>query len=308
MKARNELANFSPQSPVFATIGVFDGVHKGHQHLLKSLREIAEESRSLSLVITFSRHPLEVLRPDSSVIYLNAQSERLDLLRQSADMILPLTFDRELSLLRPRQFIDFLREKINLQGLVVGPGFAMGHNREGKGTVLQSLADQMEFSVDWIDGFTLDGKLVSSTAIREALTDRGAVDEARYLLGRPYSLLGTVKKGFGRGRNLGIPTINLAVELGRVIPADGVYATWAMVDGQYLPAATSIGFNPTFDGRIRTVEAHILDWDKDLYGREVNLVFIERIRSQVNFESESALIRHMELDVEQVKGLLEETS
>lgn len=308
MKARNELANFSSRSPVFATIGVFDGVHKGHQHLLKRLREIAEESHCLSLVITFSRHPLEVLRPDSPVVYLNGQSERLDLLRQSADVILPLTFDREFSLLRPGQFIDFLREKINLRGLVVGPGFAMGHNREGKGTVLQSLGDQMQFSIDWIDGFTLDGKLVSSTAIREALTDHGLVDEARCLLGRSYSLSGTVQKGLGRGRYLGIPTINLGVEPGRVLPADGVYATWAMVDGQYLPSATSIGFNPTFGGRIRTVEAYVLDWDKDLYGREVDLIFIERIRSQVNFESESALIRQMKLDVEQVKVLLEETS
>jgi riboflavin kinase/FMN adenylyltransferase len=308
VKARNELAQYSSRGPVLATVGVFDGMHKGHQRLLQRLREVSVTRHCLSLAVTFLRHPLEVLRPDMPVAYLNSQDERLRLLSQSVDTVLPLTFDLELSLLRAGEFIELLREAIDLQGLVVGPGFAMGHNREGAGTVLQSLGKQMHFSVEWVDGFTLNGKLVSSTAIRQALSDLGSMDEVRRLLGRSYSLQGTVVKGHGRGRHLGFPTVNLAIEYGRLFPADGVYSTWAMIDGQYLPAATSIGFNSTFGGRIRTVEAHILDWDKDLYGKEIGLVFVQRIRGQLHFDSDHALIQQMERDVVQVRALLKETS
>lgn len=304
MKAREELARVASSGPVLATIGVFDGVHRGHQHLLRTLREAAASQGARSAAITLRQHPVTVLRPDVSVSYVCSLDERLALLGREVDLVLPLTFDRELSLLRPGEFVTLLRTALDLRGFVVGPDFAMGHNREGTVPVLGALGEEMDFSLHAVDVLDVEGLgMVSSTAIRRSLDD-GRVEEAARLLGRTFALSGVVEAGEGRGRGLGFPTANLAVDPTLTVPGDGVYASWAWVGDVRRPAATSIGVRPTFGGGQRAVEAHVLDFSEDLYGSEVRLEFVARLRGQQTFGTADALVAQIHQDVDWTRRLL----
>ena len=304
MKAREELSRVSSSGPVLATIGVFDGVHRGHQHLLRTLRDDAASRGARSAAITLRQHPVTVLRPEVSVPYVCSLEDRLALLGREVDLALPLTFDRELSMLRPGEFITLLRTALDLQGLVVGPDFAMGHNREGTVPVLRALGGEMGFSLHAVDALDLEGLgVVSSTAIRRALDD-GRVEEAARLLGRPFALCGVVEPGEGRGRGLGFPTANLSIEPLLTVPGDGVYASWVWVGDVRRPAAASIGVRPTFGGERRAVEAHILDFSEELYGAEVRLEFVAHLRGQETFESAHGLIAQMHQDVDRTRRVL----
>lgn len=305
MKAREELARVASSGPVLATIGVFDGVHRGHRHLLRTLREHAASRRARSAAITLRRHPVTVLRPEISVPYVCSLEDRLALLGREVDIVVPLTFDRDLSLLRPGEFVTLLRTALDLQGLVVGPDFAMGHNREGTVPVLRALGEEMDFSLHAVDALDLEGQggMVSSTAVRRAL-DAGRVEDAARLLGRPFALSGVVERGAGRGRGLGFPTANLSVDPLLALPGDGVYASWAWVGDVRRPAAVSIGVRPTFGGGRRAVEAHVLDFSEELYGAEVRLEFVARLRSQQTFDTADALVARMHQDVDLTRRIL----
>ena len=304
MKAREELARVSSSGPVIATIGVFDGVHRGHQHLLRTLREEAASRGAGSAAVTLREHPVTVLRPEVSVSYVCSLEERLALLGREVDLVLPLTFDRELSMLRPGEFVTLLRTALDLQGLVVGPDFAMGHNREGTVPVLRVLGSEMDFSLHAVEALDLEELgMVSSTAVRRALDD-GRVEEAARLLGRPFALSGVVEAGQGRGRGLGFPTANLSVDALLTVPGDGVYASWAWVGDVRRPAAASIGVRPTFGGGQRVVEAHLLDFSEELYGAEVRLEFVARLRGQQTFETADALVAQMHQDVDGTRRIL----
>ena len=304
MKAREELSSVSSSGPVLATIGVFDGVHRGHQHLLRTLREEATSRGARSAAFTLRQHPVTVLRPEISVSYVCSLEDRLALLGCEVDMVVPLTFDRDLSLLRPGEFVTLLRTAFDLRGLVVGPDFAMGHNREGTVPVLRALGKEMDFSLHAVDALDLEELgMVSSTAIRLALGE-GRVEEAARLLGRPFMLSGIVEAGEGRGRGLGFPTANLSVDHLLVLPGDGVYACWACVGDVRRPAATSIGVRPTFGGGQRAVEAHILDFSEELYGAEVCLEFVARLRGQETFETADALVAQIHQDVDGTRRIL----
>ena len=305
MKAREELSSVSSSGPVLATIGVFDGVHRGHRHLLRKLREDAASRGARSAAVTLRQHPVTVLRPEISVSYICSQEDRLTLLGREVDLVVPLTFDRDLSLLRPGEFITLLRTVLDLQGLVVGPDFAMGHNREGTVPVLHALGREMDFSLHAVDALDLEGlgNMVSSTAVRRAL-EEGRVEEAARLLGRPFALSGIVEAGEGRGRGLGFPTANLSVDPLLALPGDGVYASWAWMGDLRRPAATSIGLRPTFGGGRRAVEAHVLDFSEELYGAEVRLEFVARLRGQETFETADALVAQIHHDVDRTRRIL----
>jgi riboflavin kinase/FMN adenylyltransferase len=296
-----------------ATIGVFDGVHRGHQHLLARLRDEAQRRGWRSAVVVFRNSPQQVLRPqEPEVPCLTGPEERVRLLRQQGvDLVTPLTFDLELSSLRAEAFLAMLKEALDLRGLVMGPWFALGHGREVHTLpALQEIGERMGFTVQGVEPLDVDGHPVSSTAVREALA-RGEVDHTARLLGRPFTLPGRVVRGEGRGRVLGFPTANLEVDAALAIPANGVYATWASVlgtgvkeqgsrtagEGSRYASATSIGVRPTFGPGPRTVETHLLDYSGDLYGQEVRLEFASRLREERCFENQETLVAQMRQDV-----------
>ncbi|MSQ40862.1 MAG: bifunctional riboflavin kinase/FAD synthetase [Dehalococcoidia bacterium] len=305
-QAYQELSQATPPSDTVLTIGVFDGVHRGHQHLIQQVRREALARGRLAGVVTFRNHPLAVLRPEAPLLLLTTFEERLRLLEaQEIDLVVPLTFDLELSRLRARQFCALLQEKLRMRGLVVGPTFAMGFQREGTPEVLQTLGQEMGFTVRVVDVLLEGEERVSSTALRRVLGEGNVTTASRYL-GHPFALEGIVARGEGRGRDLGFPTANLEVAPDLAVPGDGIYATWAYLEGDgRWKAATSIGVRPTFGEGRRTIEAFLIGFQGDLYGRRLRLEFTHRLRDELHFDSVEALVRQMHEDVRHAERLLD---
>ena len=305
-QAYQELSQATPPSDTVLTIGVFDGVHRGHQYLIQQVRQEALARGYLSGVGTFRNHPRTVLRPETPLLLLTTFQERLRLLEaQGVDIVVPLTFDLELSRLRARQFCALLQERLRMRGLVIGPTFAMGFQREGTPEVLQNLGQEMGFTVRVLEALLEGEERVSSTALRRVVGEGDVAKAGRYL-GHPFTLEGIVARGEGRGRELGFPTANLEVAPGLAVPGDGVYATWAYLEGDgRWKAATSIGVRPTFGGGQRTVEAFLIGFQGDLYDRRIRLEFTHRLRDELRFDSAEALVRQMHEDVRRAERLLE---
>ncbi|MBI4201228.1 MAG: bifunctional riboflavin kinase/FAD synthetase [Chloroflexi bacterium] len=301
----DELARAAAPGDAYLSIGVFDGVHSGHRHLLALLKREAARADCIPAVVTFRNHPRAVLNPGLAISSLTTLEERICLLREiGVEVVVPVTFTQEVSLLAASQFVALLQGHMRMRGLVVGPDFALGHNREGTPEVLRALGTNMGFTVTVADAYTRAGSRVSSSAIRNALA-QGEVATASRLLGRHYALTGEVVHGAGRGgRMLGYPTANLAVDNYMALPADSIYATWAYVDGRRYQAATSIGVRPTFGAGERTIEAFLLDFHGDLYGKRLRLEFVKRLRDETRFDSAEALRRQMEADVEETRRVL----
>ena len=305
MQLLRELPAQPPRETALLTIGVFDGVHLGHRYLMERLREAAAREGALSAVLTFTNHPRTVIQPGYCVPYITTVEDRLELLRQQGvDLVLPVTFDEELSRLQAHEFVDLLRERVNLGGLVMGSSFAMGHKRGGTPETLAQMGREKGFSTTVVEPASAQGEEVSSTAVRDAIT-RGDVSRASRLLGRHFVLRGEVVRGEGRGWELGFPTANLDTPECRVVPGNGIYAARAVVDGAALPAAVSIGVRPTFGGGERVVEVHILDFaGGDLYGSALAVEFVERLRDELRFDSVEELVAQMREDVEQSRQAL----
>lgn len=287
------------------TIGVFDGVHLGHRRLLARLKAEAEQHDLASVVITFADHPRGVLHPGAAPALLTTIGERVELLKETGvDLVIPVSFDKALSRLTAREFAVLLREHVRMTGLVVGPDFAMGHRREGDGTTLAALGQEMGFFVEMIEPLRAGaGPVVRSTIIREAIAE-GDVARAANLLGRDYSLTGTVVRGHGQGSGLGFATANLRLPDDAMVPRDGIYAAWARVDGERHMAATSIGFNPTFAGRGHSIEAHLMDYEGDLYGGQLRLEFVRRLRDELKFDTVEGLQAQVDRDIGDTRAAL----
>ena len=304
MRIDGELAEAPADTDSVVTLGVFDGVHLGHQHLIGSAVAEARKSKRRALVATFSNHPGSVLRPDFTPSYITGLDERVRLIEElGVDRVLPVTFDRELSGLPARDFIDLLQRRLRMKALIVGPDFAVGRGREGDVAMLASLSSEMKFSLVVVDLLEDGGRPVRSTVVRQALAE-GDLTLVRSLLGRHFVLDGSVERGVGRGKTLGFPTANLKVAPDRALPGDGIYATWAIVGDQRHMAATSIGTRPTFEDTGRTVEAFLLDFDGDLYGRETRLEFVRRLRDDLKYDSVDALTDQISKDVEETRRIL----
>ncbi len=305
MRIDQELAQASIDRDSALTIGVFDGVHRGHQRLIaKVIREAAAKG-CMAGVLTFRNHPDSVLNPNFRPQYITGIEERIRLLKElGVDFVIPIRFDLELASLRAKKFVELLRSRLRMRGLVVGPDFAMGYKREGNVETLASLGAEIGFSVSVVDLLSEGGDPVRSTSIRQALAE-GKVSDVAKKLGRDFAISGTVVSGEKRGRTLGYPTANLEVGHQMAIPGNGIYATRAFVDGEAYMAATSIGTRPTFDGTGRTIEAFLLSFDSNLYNRVLRLEFVQRLRDELKFDSVEALLKQMQLDVEQTRTLLE---
>lgn len=294
-----------PKPAVVATIGSFDGVHRGHQLLIGQMVEQARQLDVESLVVTFDPLPAEVLQPGSQMTELTDIHERLDLLRQlDVDRVAVLNFTRTLSLLGPRAFLDVLGRNYELRELCVGADFAFGHKRQGDVGFLRRAGSEMGFGVHVVPREDLDGEIIASSRIR-SLVSSGAVSHAAVLLGHYPTVSGTVERGAGRGRALGYPTANLSLSRRHIVPASGIYAGHARVSSMSHRAALSVGHNPTFGVNPLSVEAYILDFDRDIYAERITLEFVERLRAEISFESVEDLISQMALDVEKTREILD---
>lgn len=309
MPVHQELPSQPPRRNTVLAIGVFDGVHVGHQHILDRLKDAASQEGMLSGVLTFINHPRTVITQGVCVKLITSVEDKLALLENAGvDIVLPLTFDVGLSHLRAHEFVELLQGRLNMAGLVMGHNFVMGYQREGTPETLAAIGREKGFSTTVVDAVSIDGERVSSTAIREAVS-AGDMKKASRFLGRPFALQGRVVTGNARGRTLGFPTANLDIHTDRLIPRDGIYATWADVDGKRYMAATNVGVRPTFDegGRI-IVEVFILDFSGDLYGSEITVEFVQRLRDELRFETVDALVTQIHEDVEQTRQILNDSA
>lgn len=305
MQVEDELDRFVPQKEMLLTVGVFDGVHRGHKHLISNLIENARGKNMLSGVVTFRQHPSEVLASDTRLPYLTNLNEKVKHLKEEGvDAVIPLTFTGELAGLSAGQFIGLLQKHLRMRGLVVGPDFALGKNREGNVDLLRELGQDMGFDLTVISPAIINGDIVSSTAVRKALAD-GNIRKVIDLIGRPFSLEGRIVSGAGRGRELGFPTANLEVDAEQTLPADGIYATLSYIDGKTYQSVTNIGKRPTFGDNERIVETFILDYSGDLYGCEMKIDIVERLRGEKRFDSVEKLEKQVAEDVKQSKAILD---
>ena len=301
--SREELARHAPSRPAAVTVGVFDGVHLGHRHLVGALKARAETRALASGVVTLHPDPVQVLRPDVRVAYITSLEERVELLRATGvDFVAPLTFTSEVAELSAREFVGMLHETLGMQFLLMGPDHAFGRGREGTPQRCAEIGEEIGFEVEVLPA-PLEGSdgAVSATAIRRALAE-GEMELVAALLGRPFGLRGPVVRGHERGRGLGFPTANLALTPDRALPAFGVYVTRAHVAGAAFMGATNIGINPTFNDARPSVETYVLDFEGDLYGREMRVEVLHRLRGEQRFASLDALVAAISADVEAVRA------
>lgn len=290
------------------TIGVFDGVHRGHRTLIGRARRQAEEQGLRSVVVTFDRHPMEVVRPGSQPKYLQNLDRKITaLLAEGIDLVFVLTFDWEFSQQSAEEFIErTLAGPVRARRVIVGANFRFGHGATGDVTLLAERGDDLGFEVEAVTLLEVQGTAISSTEIRDRL-GRGEVEWAAEALGRPHMLEGAVVKGDARGRAIGFPTANLEVDDRMQMPANGVYAGHAVVlggDGTIHPMVVNVGKRPTFGGDHVTVEAHILDADLDLYGDHLGLSFEHRLRDERKFSGIDELTTQIAADVARARELL----
>jgi riboflavin kinase/FMN adenylyltransferase len=304
MQHQYRLEDVRLERPSVVTIGVFDGIHRGHQALIRELVSEAHAAGRLAVAITFFPHPDILLRGLEGRYYLHTPQEKADLLGElGIDTVLTLAFNDDLRHVRAADFVDSLVDRLKLAQLWVGADFAMGYQREGNVAFLSAQGAEKGFDIRVVDLVLVDGEAISSTAIRQAL-EAGEVEQAANWLGRGYSVTGEIIHGEKRGRSIGIPTANVSVWSEKVIPANGVYAGWATVGGERFMAMTNIGVRPTFDGQGVTVEAHLLDFDRDIYGQTMTVTFEKRLRAEKRFNGIQELIAQIHADIEAGRAAL----
>lgn len=300
----DDLAEVGERRPTFLAIGVFDGVHGGHQEMLQMMIAAAREAGARAAVLTFFPHPREVIRGIEGRMYLTTLERRVRLLgAQGIDLVIVHPFDEEVRATRAAVFVDRLCHYLDLRELW-GGSFSLGYRREGDASFLRQLGNERGFAVHEIGNLVgWHGEPVSSSRIRRALAD-GDIATVNGCLNRRFTVSGEVIRGDQRGRTIGFPTANLAVWERQLLPANGVYAAYAWLDGERFAAATNIGVRPTVADLKLAVEAYLLDFDRDIYGRDLELEFVARMRDERKFPGLDALKAQIAADVEQVRQLL----
>lgn len=293
-----------PRRPLSIAIGVFDGVHIGHQALIRQTAEGAKQLGGRSLAATFDPLPIQALAPGAPPSALSDVDDRVRLLHAAgADDVVVFHFTREFAARRADEFVRDLVGAGQVRRIFVGEDFQFGHERGGDVRTLVAAGAKHDFEVVVATPVMEGGEVVSSTRIRNALL-AGDVTGAARLLGRPYSVKGTVVHGEKRGRELGFPTINLSVPPERLQPRDGIYAMTVRVRDEEVVAAASLGVRPTFGGGDRTLEAHLLDWEGDVYGETIEAAFVKRLRDELRFASAEELTQQIARDVEATRAAL----
>ena len=285
----NSLADITDRQPTYLALGSFDGVHRGHQAILRKMVDAAQLSGVRSVVLTFFPHPKRVIKELPDRYYINTLEDRLALLAaQGVDVVIAHPFNDEVRAIRAADFVDQICDRLDMRQ-IWGGNFSFGYRREGDRDFLQLLGPEKGFAVQLVESMeSWDGNLVSSSRIRKSLA-AGDIGDVNGCLGRPFSLKGTVIKGDQRGRTIGFPTANLAVWDELLFPGDGVYATHVFLGDERFAAATNVGVRPTVNGHQRLVEAHLLDFDGNLYGQSIRLEFDSYIRPEQKFSGLPAL-------------------
>lgn len=291
------------------TVGTFDGVHKGHRVLMQTVLRKAKEREARSVIVTFDPHPRDIISPgEKGIKLLTTLQERCEILEDlGIDKMVVIPFDRDFSLLSSEEFVkDVIHEKIGVGEFVIGYDHHFGRNREGTIETIERLGQELGFDAYVVSRQEVGDKTVSSTAIRKALSDEGNVELATDLLGRYYMLNGTVIHGDKRGKKIGYPTANLKPEHpNKIIPKDGVYAVKVRVDTDWYKGMMNIGTRPTFeDEQKRTLEVHLFNFDQEIYGKAVQVRFVERIRDEQKFDGIEELIAQLESDKKQSQAVL----
>ncbi|MGH8897894.1 MAG: bifunctional riboflavin kinase/FAD synthetase [Egibacteraceae bacterium] len=299
------LGNVDP-APTVVSIGFFDGVHRGHQTIIRRAVRQAQALGIRSAVVTFDRHPMEVVNPGSQPkLIMTLPRRAATLAAQGVDLVIVLAFTDELRHLEPEAFVNHvLVGPLQARRVIVGSNFRFGHKATGDVATLAEVGPSRGFTVEGVTLLELDGTVISSTEIRSALED-GDVEWAARMLGRPHLVDGIVVRGNTQGKGLGFPTANLQTSRRIAIPARAVYAgMFHLPDGTLHPCATNVGYNPTFGGQELRVESYLLDWSGDLYGTAVAVDFRHRLRDELHFESVNALVDQMHSDVARTRTLL----
>ena len=290
------------------TVGTFDGVHAGHRAIMDTVVQKANKRNARSIIVTFDPHPRDIISPGNAGIkLLTTLQERAEILNElGIDTMVVIPFDRDFSLLSSEEFIrDIIHKKIGVSEFVIGYDHHFGRNREGTIETIERLGKELGFDCYVVSKREIGDKTVSSTAIRDAISEEGNVEQATEFLQRPYRLNGLVIHGDKRGKKIGFPTANIKPEQSnKVIPQDGVYAVKVRINGDWFKGMMNIGTRPTFDGKIRTLEVNLFDFDRNIYGKEVQVRFYNRIRDEKKFDGKDALIEQLEADKRQAEDLL----
>jgi riboflavin kinase/FMN adenylyltransferase len=301
----DQLDRVEVQGESLLTIGAFDGVHRGHQYLIRKLVRRARQTGRLAALLTFYPHPRTVLLPERPFQYLTSPGEKAALFeRLGLDLAAIIPFTEELARTPAREFVGELQRRFRMRELWVGRDFALGRDREGDVNALRAMGEEMGFEVHVVDPIQCEGEVVSSTRIRSLLLE-GRVREAARLLGRLYAISGTVVSGSRRGKGLGLPTANVQVLPERLVPARGVYATFAWVGDTRYKSVTNIGTCPTFGQHEQRVEVYLLDFQEDLYGYDLVVEFVARLRDERVFPDATALLHQVTQDVWMARRVLE---
>lgn len=288
------------------TIGSYDGVHSGHQALISILTAGARDARAPAVVLTFYPHPSMVFQGPRKSFYLMMPEEKAEQLGKiGVDVVITHPFDQQVANIKAEDFVRRLHERLGFNKLIVGHDFVLGRNRVGDVATLKKYGQGMGFEVIAVDPFSMDGDVVSSSRIRRLL-EAGEMDQAARLLGRPFFLHGKVTRGQGRGRQIGVPTANLDIPKERAVPKAGVYACRVTYQGNSYQAVSNVGVRPTFEVEpvAPRVETHILDYNRDLYGEELKLSFLERLRDERRFPSVEDLTTQIRTDIARARQVL----
>jgi riboflavin kinase/FMN adenylyltransferase len=290
------------------TVGTFDGVHAGHRAIIDTVIKNANDRDARSVLVTFDPHPRDIINPgDDGIQLLTTLQERSEILEElGIDTMVVIPFDRDFSLLSSEEFVrDVIYEKIGVSEFVIGYDHQFGRNREGTIETIERLGKELGFAANVVSKREVGEKTVSSTAIRTAISEEGNVKEAADFLQRPYRLNGTVVHGDKRGKKIGFPTANIKPEhANKIIPKDGVYAVKVRINGDWFDGMMNIGTRPTFDGQVQTLEVNLFDFNEDIYGKEVQVRFFSRIRSEKKFDGKEELIEQLKHDEKQAKKIL----
>jgi riboflavin kinase/FMN adenylyltransferase len=291
--------------PLFLAIGVFDGVHLGHQAVISTSAEHARISNGTPVVVTFDPHPEKILRPEKAPHLLTATAHKIALIRTlGVRHLLIITFDRQFAATEPEDFVQWLVQHSKpLREICVGHEWSFGKNRRGNLELLTKLGAKFDFNVVGFPPVTVNGEIVSSTTIRRAV-ETGDFEKAAAMLGREYTILGTVVRGDDLGKKIGFPTANLSAH-SEQFPPNGVYFAEAILEGERLPGVVNLGLRPTMSSgkSDRVLEIHLLDFERDIYGKDLQLRFVRYIRPEKKFENVDALVRQIERDVQQAHEL-----
>ena len=307
MNIIHDFDDISSDTDSVVTIGTFDGLHIGHRRIIDKLKESAKKNNCRSVVITFNPHPRTIFKVYPPVSLLSTFDEKTNLFRQTGiDALWVINFTKEFAALSSETFVkEYLINKLNVKEIIIGHDHRFGKDRDGDEKKLKSIGLEYGFTVVPVEAITVEGKIVSSSKIREALNN-GDIRLANLFLGRKYTLGGTVIDGEKRGRTLGFPTANIGnIEANKLIPEIGIYAVNVLLEGRKLKGVINIGKRPTFKNDDSILpEVHILDFDEDIYGKKIEVEFVERLRGEKKFSSKEELIEQIKADKEKSREIL----